>query len=61
MIDNWILFPWWSAWCLYGCLGSQGHCITLSHVKQIGRESGWTHLRHRLRSVCRIDAENFWG
>jgi transposase-like protein len=59
VIDSWVLFPGWSVRRMYEHLQSQGQPITLSQVRQIGHESGWTRLRQRLRSVYRIDAETF--
>jgi transposase-like protein len=59
VIDSWALFPWWSAQQMWEHLQSQGSRITLSQVKQIGRESGWTRLRHHLQSTYRISADIF--
>ena len=54
VIDSWVLFPWWSARQMYEHLQSQGDQLTLSQVKQIGRQSGWTRLRKRLGQVYHI-------
>jgi transposase-like protein len=59
VIDSWALFPWWSAQRLYQHLRSQGRRVTLSQVKQIGRESGWTYLRQRLQTDYQISADAF--
>ena len=59
VIDSWVAFPWWSARRLWEHLHSQGSQITLPQVKQIGRESGWTLLRQRLRERYHIGAESF--
>jgi transposase-like protein len=59
VLDSWVLFPWWSAGRLHQHIRSQGSPITLSQVKQIGRESGWTGLRKRLRKVYSMSAESF--
>jgi len=59
VIDSWVAFPWWSARRMWEHLRSQGSQITLPQVKQIGRESGWTLLRQRLRERYQISAESF--
>lgn len=59
VINSWALFPWWSARRMYEHLHSQGSSITLSQVKQVGRESGWTCLRQRLGKIYHISADSF--
>ena len=59
VIDGWAAFPWWSARRMWEHLRSQGSRITLPQVKQIGRESGWTLLRQRLKKQYQISAESF--
>ena len=59
VIDSWALFPWWSGRRMWQHLHAQGSRITLAQVKQIGRESGWTLLRQRLRKVYLINKESF--
>jgi hypothetical protein len=59
VIDSWALFPWWSVSQMYAHLRAQGSDITRAQVKQIGQESGWTRLRHKLRQVYDISAEAF--
>ena len=59
VIDSWVLFPWWSAQQMYEHVQAQGGRITLSQVKQIGRESGWTRLRKQLGQVYHIKPDAF--
>ena len=59
VIDSWALLPWWSAQHMWEHLRSQGSRITLSQVKQIGRESGWTCLRQHLQTNYQISADIF--
>jgi hypothetical protein len=59
VIDCWAQFPWWSAQRVWEHLRRQGSRLTLPQVKQVGRESGWTAVRERLRQVYRISAESF--
>jgi transposase-like protein len=59
VIDSWVTLPWYSAQRMWEHLRSQGSRITLRQVKQVGRESGWTLLRQRLRKVYRVSAESF--
>jgi hypothetical protein len=59
VIDSWALFPWWTARQMYEHLQAQGRRITLSQVKQVGRESGWTGLRRRLGQVYGIKPDAF--
>ena len=59
VIESWVKFPWWSARRMWEHLRSQGSDITLNQVKQIGRESGWTTLRQRLRKQYQISVQSF--
>jgi transposase-like protein len=59
VIESWAAFPTWSAQRMWKHLRAQGSQITLPQVKQIGQESGWTHLRRQLRKRYRIRAESF--
>jgi len=59
VIDSWVNFPWYSAQRMREHLRSQGSRITLRQVKQVGRESGWTRLRRRLRERYQISVESF--
>jgi transposase-like protein len=59
VIGSWVQFPRWSAQRLWQHLRGQGSEITLRQVKQIGRESGWTMLREKLKRVYRISTESF--
>jgi len=59
VVDCWAQFPWWSAQRVWEHLRRQGSRLTLPQVEQVGRESGWTALRKRLRQVYRISAASF--
>jgi transposase-like protein len=59
VIKTWVQFPWWGAERLWKHLKAQGECITLSQVRQVARESGWSTLREALRRVYAVSAESF--
>jgi hypothetical protein len=59
IIDTWVQFPWWRAEQLWQHLRAQGGGITLSQVRQVARESGWSVLRAALKRVYSLNAESF--
>lgn len=59
VIDSWVSHPWWTARQAWQHVRRQGSPITLNQVKQAGRESGWTALRHSLSRVYRIEPDSF--
>jgi transposase-like protein len=59
VIDSWVLFPWWGAVRLWKHLKAQGEEITLSQVRQVAKESGWSTLRQALRRVYAISPDSF--
>ncbi len=59
VIDTWVSFPWWGAERLWKHLKARGEEITLSQVRQAGRESGWSTLRQALRRIYAISPDSF--
>jgi transposase-like protein len=57
--ESWVKSPWRTAQQMWEHLRAQGSRITLSQVKQIGRESGWNVLRQALSQVYLISGESF--
>jgi len=58
VVDSWVQFPWWGAERLWEHLKAQGEEISLSDVRQVAQESGWSVLRQSLRRVYAISEES---
>ena len=59
VVERWAKFPWWSSQRMHQHLKQGELQISLRQVKQIGRESGWTTLRQRLKQTYQIGVDTF--